>query len=197
MSLPLLLFILLAVLVVLLLGWAVKPPKRHLLSQEDVLEALSEERHYARLPQILQSLREEDTDFLRSRGHAELVSRLRAERKRIALRYLDYLQEEYQVLLDVSRMLATMAPELSAVGEFERLKMSLRFILLCRYQGWRLRLGLQPWDVFGSISDMAGDMTLRIEMATARLGESALAADDSTLFQKEGRGGRGSGLGRP
>jgi len=187
MSLALALFILLAILLIILLAWAMRPSKKLSLTPDEVLATLSEERHYARLPQILQSLREDDTDFLLDRGRGELMSRLRDERRRIALRYLGYLEEEYQVLLEASRILATLAPELSAMGEYERLKRSLRFVLLCRYLRWRLRLRLQPWGVFGSISDMAGDMTLRLEMTSARLGERALMASDFPLFLEKGR----------
>jgi len=70
------------------------------------------------------------------------------------------------------------------MGEHERLKRNLRFVLLCGYLRWRLRLGLQPWNVFASISDMAGEMTLRLEMTTARLGERALAADYRLFLNK-------------
>jgi len=189
MSLPLLLFILLAVFLVFLLGSAAKSPKGLPLTSEEVIDALSQERHYARLPQILQSLREDDTDFLRRRGHLELLSQIRGERKRIALRFLHYLEKEYQLLLEASRILATLAPELSAIGEYERLKRNLRFVLLCRYLRWRLRLGLQPWNAFGSISDMAGEMTLKLEMATAQLGERALMAADFPSFLNKGRNG--------
>lgn len=187
MTLSLVIFLALALILILLLAWAGRPPKRLLRSPEDVLEALSEERHYARLPQILQSLREDDTEFLRGRGQSALLRRLRRERKRIALRYLDYLEQEFQILVECSRILATLAPELTPTSEFDRFRQNFRFILNCRYLRWRLRLGLQPWDAFGTISDMAGTITLRLEAATARLGERALQAADSPSFDN-GRG---------
>jgi hypothetical protein len=80
------------------------------------------------------------------------------------------------VLMEASRILSTMDPELSAMREFDRFKRSLRFMLCCRYLRWRLRLGLQPRSVFGIISDMAGDMTLQLEASTGRLGEQAMLA---------------------
>ena len=120
MTIPLILFLLFALLLVLLLAWAVRPPPNVSLTPEQALQALSEERHYARLPQILQSLREEDTEFMRNRGHQALLERLRTERKRIALRYLGCLEEEFRALLECSRILATLAPELGARSEFER-----------------------------------------------------------------------------
>ncbi len=188
MSLSFALFIAIPVVLVLLLAWSLRPPKRRLMSTDEVLKALSEERHYARLPQILQSLREDDTEFLRGAGHAELLGRVRAERKRIALRYLNYLEEEFRLLLEASRILATIAPEVTPLHEFERFKRNVRFVLCCHYLHWRLRLGLQPWNVFGTISDMEGELTLRLEAATARLGERAIMASEFPLFLGNGRG---------
>ena len=187
MTLPLLLLIASAAAVILLLAWAVRPPRMS-LTTEEALEALSQERHYARLPQILQSLREEDTEFMRARGQSDLLAQIREERKRIALRYLNYLLEEFQMLAECSRVMAKLAPELSAKGEFERLKETLRFALTCRSLQWRLRLGLQPWDSFGTLSDMAGTITLQLESAAARLGERALQATGSGSLANQGSG---------
>jgi hypothetical protein len=153
-----------------------------------VFAALSEEPHYARLPQILQSLRKEDTGFLCSDGHQELAGRLRAERKRIAVGYLNYLEDEFQLLLEASRILARIAPKVTPMGELERFKRNVRFVLSCRYLQLRLRLGLQPWNVFGTISDMEGDLTLPLETATLRLGERAAMTPEFPLFLKKGSG---------
>jgi len=170
-----------------LILWAARPPKQVPLTAEQLLQAMSEERHYARLPQILQSLREEDTEFLRDRGHKSEIVRLRQERKRIALRYLDYLEQEFGMLLECSRILATMAPELAIRGEFDRLRESVLFMWNCRYLRLRLHLGLQPWKAFGTLSDMAGTLTLQLEAATARLGEKMLLANAESL-PDNGRG---------
>jgi hypothetical protein len=188
MTTPILIFVCLAVALIALLAWVVRPPKKTLLSVDDVLNALSEKRHYARLPQILQSLREEDSDFLETRGYDQLASRLRRERKSIALRYLNSLEEEYQLLLEASRILAQTAPEVSATDEWGRFRQGFRFVLYCRYLRWRLRFGLQPWDVFGILSDMEGEMTLKLEVAAARIGERAAMAGEFPLFL-ENRGG--------
>ena len=185
MNFPVLIFLILAILLVLLLAWAARPPKRTFRSAQDVLEALCQERHYSRLPQILQALRDEDTSYLRDAGQARLVGQVRAARTAVAIAYLGYLEEEFQVLLEASRILSTMAPDLSAMREFERFKRSMRFMLCCHYLRWRLRLGLQPWNVFGIISDMAGDMTLQLEAATGRLGERAMMGYDSSSVPKK------------
>jgi hypothetical protein len=187
MSVTIILFIALAIVLVALLAWAVRPPKKTLLSVDDVFDALTQKRHYARLPQILQSLRQEDTDFLYTRGHDHLAGRIRRERKQIALRYLDYLEDEYQLLLEASRILARIAPEISPMDEFARFRLNTRFVLLCRYLRVRLRLGLEPWSVFGILSDMEGDITLQMEAATTRIGERAAIAAEFPLFLEDRR----------
>jgi hypothetical protein len=186
MTLPLLLFMVSAAVLILLLAWAVRPPQRS-LSTEEALEALSQERHYARMPQILQSLREDDTEFMRTRGQSDLLAQIRAERKRIAVRYLGYLLDEYRMLVECSRVIAKLAPELSVKGEYEHLKNYLRFVWICRSLQWRIVVGLEPWESFGTLSDMAGTMTLQLEAAAERLGEKAFGAQTSLAKQGSGR----------
>lgn len=187
MTTPLLLFIAFAVILVVLLAWAVRPTKKIDLSIDQVFDALSERRHYARLPQILRALGPDDAGFLRGTGHRQLATQLIRERKRIALQYLNYLQEEYQLLLEVSRILARISPEVSTLGEFQRFRLNLRFVLSCSYLRCRLRLGLSPWAAFGILSDMEGDMTLQLEMATAQIGEQAAIAAEFPLFLQNRR----------
>ncbi len=191
MNITIILFILLAVLLIGALVWAIRPPKRKLLSINDVLTALSEERHYSRLPQILQALQPEDTAFLRDRGLAPLRRRIRSQRGRIALLYLDCLQEEYEKLLEASRVVAAMAPELIALDEAERFKLNLRFALGCRYLRWKLRLGLEPWGGFGLLSQMASGMALRLEGATSQIGErTAWSLEFSSILKERNNGTR-------
>lgn len=188
MTFSLLFFIVLAIALIGVLAWALRPSWKTLITPEDVLGALSEERHYARLPQILQSLRKDDTEYMRERGHEALWNRVRQERKRIAIRYLDDLEQEFQMLLEASRILARLAPQLSTTGEFDRLRKNVRFIFYCRYLRWQLRLGREPWNVFNHVSDMAGAMTLQLETAMTRLGESVASGGERSLPPNLGSG---------
>ena len=185
MNITFILFILLAVLLIAALVWAVRPPKRKLVSISEVLAALSEEHHYSRLPQILQALQPEDTAFLRDRGFAPLRRKIRSERGRIALLYLDCLQEEYMKLLEASGVVAAMSPELIALDEAKRFRLNLRFALGCRYLRWRLRLGLEPWRGFRLLSEMASGMALRLEGATSQIGERAAWSLEFSSILKE------------
>ena len=189
MSLTIILFILLAVLLIGALLWAARPIDHTVLSTDAVLTALTEEHHYSRLPKILQALQPEDTAFLGSRGFNPLRKQIRAERRRIALLYLDELQREYEMLLKASRVVAAMAPELIAMDEAERFKLNLRFALGCRYLRWKLCLRLEPQRAFGSLSEMSSGMALRLEMATSHIGERAALNSEYSSFLDEGDDG--------
>lgn len=174
MSLPVVLFVLLAVSLIVLLAWALRPPKRRIHQGESVFDLLSEPRHCARMPQILQALQPEDTEFLQQGSTSGLMHSLRQQRRRIALHYLDQLQEEFELLLEISRALAVMAPEVAAIEEMERWKLSALFALNCSMLRFRLRLGLRPLEGFTSLSTMATQMVRHLEAVTSNIAETTV-----------------------
>ena len=188
MTITLLLFLLAALILVVLLFWAARLPRGlEARSPEEILQALSEERHYYRLPQILQSLQHDDLDFLQRSGQPDLAQKIRDDRRRIALRYLEALQKDFESLLHVSAVLAMMAPDLAPMEEWERLKLRARFALHCSYLRYRLRLGLSPLDSFSRLSDMASGIAMRLDAATAKIGERAALASEFPSFSQQGR----------
>lgn len=171
MTVTLWLFLLAALLLISLLFWAARPQIQETRSSDEILQALAEDRHYHRLPQILQSLRPEDIEFLKSCGQPHLVRRVRNDRKRIALRYLAEFRKEFGLLLEAAGVLAMMAPDLAPMREWERLTLSMRFAIHCQYLSWRLRFGLAPWQAFSKLSGMASAMSLQLETVTTRMAE--------------------------
>ena len=174
MSIPVLLFVLFAVSLIILLAWALRPPKRKICDGESVFDLLSEPRHCMHLPQILQALRPEDAEFLKQSGAIALVHSLREKRRRIAFHYLEQLQEEFELLLEISRAIAVLAPEVEPIAEMERWKLSVNFALNCAILRFKLRLGLQPLEKFASLSTMATAMVRHLEAATSRIAEVAV-----------------------
>ena len=132
-----------------------------------------------RVPYFLQVMQPEDTEFLRESGNAAIMHSLRLQRRRIALNYLDQLQEEFETLLEISRAMAVMAPQVIAVEELERWKLSLLFALNCSVLRVRLRLGLRPVVGFTAISSMATRIVRHLEVATTRIAEEAMRAGGS------------------
>jgi hypothetical protein len=174
MSLPIIFLLLFAILLVVLLSWALRPPARGPRPVLDVFDALRQSRHSSRMSHILQALEPHDTEFLRSSGHAALMQTIRRQRRVIALNYLQQLQEEFEMLLEISRVLAVMSPEVIAVEEIERWKLSLAFAANCAFLRWKLRLGLQPFSGFTLLSNMATSFARRLEAATTRIAEATV-----------------------
>ena len=174
MSLPVIFLVLFALLLVVLLSWALRPPAHASRPPMDVFEALRQSRHSSRMSHILQALQPEDAEYLRSAGQTALMHTIRRERRVIALNYLGSLQEEFEMLLEISRVLALMSPEVIAMEEMERWKLSLAFAANCAFLKWKLRLGLQPFSGFTLLSNMATSFARRLEAATTRIAEAAV-----------------------
>jgi len=189
MSASLLFFIFSALVVLSLLLWASRPSKHRFTPALDVFEALSQSRHSSRMSHILQALRPADTEFLRQTGQAALMQTVRRQRKRIALNYLDQLQEEFETLLEISRVLALMSPEAVGVEEMERWKLSLVFAANCAFLRWKLRLGFQPFSGFTLLSDMATNIARQLEAATTRIAETAVRGSEPSATGHENIGG--------
>ncbi|HEV8074632.1 MAG TPA: hypothetical protein VGP66_02235 [Candidatus Acidoferrum sp.] len=178
MSLPVILLVLFALLLIGLLAWALRPPLHAARPGLDVFDALRQSRHCSRLPHILQALQPQDTEYLRETGQMALMRTLRRQRRRIALRYLDQLQEEFEMLLEISRVLALMSPEVIGMEEMERWKLSLTFAAACAFLRWKLRLGLQPFSGFTLLSNMATGIARQLDAATRRIAEAAVRGSE-------------------
>jgi hypothetical protein len=159
-----------------ILALAGRPSKLGSLSVEDTLAIFSSPTHTSNLSPVLRALRPEDAQFLVSLGQPELAGRLVRQRKRIGLMYLQALQNEFEGLLAASRTLAVMSPHLMPMEEFDRLKLSIRFALLCRYMRIKLRFGLSSSQGgFDRLSAMAVRISIAMEEATVASAERAVA----------------------
>ena len=185
MSFLFLFFVGIAILLMGLLLWAVRPVKIKFNSPDEVFEALSSPHPYYELPLILQILRAEDTEFMAQRGYGELCKGIRNERKAMALQYLQLIETDYRTLLEASRVLAAMAAEVVAWQEWERVRLNVSFSWKCKMLRWRLRTGLTPWASFTKISDMASELSFRLEQATTRIGERAVLASEFPSLLEE------------
>ena len=178
MSLPAILLVLFALLLVGLLAWALRQPSHATRPDLDVFDAFRQSRHSARMSHVLQALQPEDTEYLRESGQVVLMQTLRRQRRRIALGYLNQLQEEFEMLLEISRVLAVMSPEVIGMEEMERWKLSLTFAAACAFLRWKLRLGLQPFSGFTLLSNMAAEIARQLDAATTRIAEVAVRGSE-------------------
>ena len=173
MSVSVVLFALLAMVLIALLLWVSRPPQGRAIDADDFFDMLSEPKHCARAKFILQALKPEDAAYLKERGVIAVARRVAQDRRSIALSYLDCLQGEFETLLEMSRVIAVTAPELTPEQELARWRLSLTFAAKCTAIRWRLRLGLQPAGGFDLLSGMATDVARHLEAATNRIAESA------------------------
>jgi hypothetical protein len=181
-------FVAIALILIGLLLWAVRPARVNFKTTDEVIEVLSAPRDYSRLPQILLALKASDTEFLIERKFDKLARRLRAERRKIALQFLDCLEIDYRMLIESSRVLAAMAPEVLPSQEWQRLRLSIRFGWNCLLLRLKLRTGLDPWNGFSQLSDMASLMSYRLDGAIRRISERAVLATEFSSLLEDGSG---------
>jgi hypothetical protein len=67
-----------------------------------------------------------------------------------------------------------MAPEVVAIQELERLKLSIVFAFNCAILRFRLRVGMRPFEGFASLSTMAAEMVRHLEAVTSKIAEAAV-----------------------
>ena len=188
MNLPLSLLFGFAVLLMLLLAWVLRDPRE--LEQPDADLGNAEDldqRHVTYFPQVRQAMAAEDSTFLSSRASQVLARRVQRERRKIALAYLACLRGDFLKLWRLARVLASMAPQVGAAQELERLQLGLVFSW--RYEMIRLKflLGFAPLPELGSLSEVVSRLSIRLETTVKDLGERAALA--ATLTSSlDGRG---------
>jgi hypothetical protein len=177
-----------AVLMLLLLVWALRDPRKHGRPAGD-LDSTDEvsQRHVCYFPQVRQALAAEDFAFLSSRGSPRLARRIRGERRKIALAYLYCLRVDFLKLWRLARVIASMSPQVGVAQELARLRLGVAFSL--RYEVIRIKFlfGFAPLPELGSLSDVVSRLSIRLETAMKDLGErAALAAKIASSL--DGRG---------
>lgn len=189
MSLYLYIFFGLTGLLLLLLFWALRKPRKSLAAHGGM--SLPEEcgcRHTAYLPQIQQALSKVDYDFVSQKGSRELLRRFRRERRRTVLAHLAGLREDFQNLLELARIVAVLSPEVAALQEFEKLRLTWKF----RWRFERLRIAISLGNVraldVSSLANVVSGLSVRLQKAIKEIGERA------ALASKLGSSFNGSGI---
>jgi hypothetical protein len=176
-----------AVLLVLL-TWSLRSPKKLAPSSLDAAAfQCPDRRHATYLSQIHCALAPADFEFLASRGSVKLARRVRKQRRRIALQYLSSVQEDFQNLLRLARVIAVLSPEVGAAQEFERLWLGVQFNFRCQMIRTRLHCGFAALPQLSELSQMVSGFAVRMETAIAELGErAALATELASSLERRG-----------
>ena len=175
-------------LLLIVFAWSVQTPRRP-ASPSSCSGAPDESgrRHMTYLPQIRQAFAETDYDFLSKNASRETLRRVRQERRGVALAYLAALREDFQSLLRMARVIATLSPELAAVDEFERLRLTAKFAWQYEMIRWKLLAGIAPVPQLHGLSDLISGLSIRIEAVLKELGErAAVAAELASSMDRRG-----------
>jgi hypothetical protein len=179
LSLALFLLIGFVAILLILVFWALRGPNKPTKAEAgpNFLQGM-DKHHVNYLPQIRQALAKTDDEFLSGSGLGALRRRVRRERRDVALAFLSALREDFQSLLRMAKIIAVLSPELVAVQEFERIRLTVTFA--CRYEMIRIKLlaGLAPVPQLDGLSHLISGLSVRMETAMKELGErAALAAE--------------------
>jgi len=177
LSFTLILFSSFIVILLLVLGWAARQPqkRRRLHADPRSLEQRGQ-CHTNYLPQIRQALAPADYEFVSKRASREVQRRVRRERRSVVLAYLAALRGDFQSLLRMARVIAVLSPQVVAVQEFERLRLTAQFAWRYELIRWKLLMGLAPMIQLDGLSNLVSGLSVRMEAALKELGERAAAA---------------------
>jgi hypothetical protein len=164
-------------LFLILFAWWARNPQPSASSSSHVGDTNEfERRNMNYLPQIRQSLAKADYEFLSENASSKVLRQVRRERRDVALDYLVALRGDFQSLLRMAQVIAALSPELAAVHEFERLRLTAKFSWQYEMIRWRLLAGLAPVPQLAGLSDLVSSLSVRMEAAMKELGERAAAA---------------------
>jgi hypothetical protein len=188
LSLTLFLFVGFVAALLAVLIWAVREP--HVGNKVDsgphALEEIGQ-RHVNYLSQIRQALGRADYDFLSKRASQRVLRRVRRERRNIACAYLDALRGNFQDLLRMASAIAVLSPEVAAIEEFERLRLTISFSWRYQIIRWKLWVGWAPAAQLEGLSNLVSGLSVRMEAALKELGErAALAAELASSVDRSG-----------
>ncbi len=163
----------LVLLVLLAVAWRLTVPRRPSeppgpLSLEELLPV-----HCRYFPQVRQALSTDDHIYLKERASAGIWRQSRADRKRVAARFLLGLQKDFLRLERLGRAVAALSPRVSRKQELERLWLGVRFRLLYRLVWLRLVAGSTPRSQFTRLAQLVGLLAKQTESAMAALGEAS------------------------
>ena len=174
----------------LLLAWALRGTGK-LPESGAIANAFerSERLHVNFLPQIRQALDTADYAFLEGKGAPVLQRRVRRERRDVALAYLSSLRQDFQGLLRMARIIAVLSPEIVVVQEFERLRLTVKFLWRYEMIRMKLRVGFLSLPQLDALGNLISGLSVRLEKAIKELGErAALAAELASPPDRRGIG---------
>ena len=163
-----------------LLFWALRGASQRKSHEAGPARLEHASRDLNHIPQIRQSMDPADFEFAKATGGRRLESRLRHERRHVALLYLGAIKRDFEQSLRVARVIAVLSPEVSGSQEYERIRLSMIFRWRFQVTKARLLIGISEPQLF-SVWQMAASMAVQMEETMAKLGERAALAAELAL----------------
>ena len=140
-------------------------------------------KHVINLPQIRQALEPADFEYLSERSDGKMVRKIRKERRRIALRYLEGLREDFERLVDAAQAVAALSPEVEAKEEWKRFRLSVEFRIKYRLVWAKFALGAPTFPGLEGIALMVSSLALDLERAVTKAAAMTLGPGTPTSAQ--------------
>lgn len=135
--------------------------------------------------QIQQALSVEDRKYLLRNGPPGLAQSVDRERRKIALDFLQALDEEFSRLVRLAKVVAMLSPEVAPLQEFERMRLSVMFHWRLQAIRARVAFGMARPPQLAAVSDIISQLSVRMESAMKALGErAALAAEMASAVDR-------------
>lgn len=167
-------FVAITALLAVVFGWSLRILKKRSRTLIDPVELEDFPRqHVSYFAQIQQTLKDQDLNYIRSRGLHKLARQVQAERRDIALQYLEAVQRDFQKLLRLARVVAALSAEVAALQEFERLWLVAEFTLRYRLAYASLMLGHVPSLLLANLCNVVSGLSVKVEGAISILGRDA------------------------
>ena len=136
----------------------------------------TESRHAAHWSQIRQALSQSDFEYLSAAAGKKLSRTVRRERHRVVIAYLTALRGDFLRLLYVGQIIAKLSPQVVAVKELERWRLTAQFMFRIRLIHLRLLFGMTAIPELAGVSDLVSHLAVRIDAAMKELAERAAQA---------------------
>jgi len=132
----------------------------------------------ANLPQIKQAIERADLDYLKTRVSPATANRLRRDRRRIVLAYLDGLREDFDCVVEATTRVAAFSPEVEAKHEFKRLRIAIEF--RARYMLLRIKfgIGVSCFSGLGRLAGMVSSLAVELERAMNEVAAGAALGEN-------------------
>jgi len=164
----------------LLLWSTMRKPGGHQRTNHEIVSISLTCKHLLNLSQIRQALEHADFEYLTEKSDPKVASKVRKERRRIALKYLGGLREDFEQLMGAAQVLASLSPEVKAQEEWKRFRLSVEFAI--KYHLVRVKFAMRAPTFPGleNLAQLVSSLAMDLERAVTEVGIATTGLNPST-----------------